>query len=142
MFATLCILGRQPALGLAELESLFGADSVRPLGDAALLNLPPADVAFNRLGGTVKLCKVLDEFDHCEWPKLMSHLSEVMPRHLNYLPAGKMKLGLSVYGLNVSAATINASALGLKKLIKNSGRAIRVVPNKEPALNSAQVLHN
>lgn len=53
-----------------------------------------------------------------------------------------MKLGLSVYGLNIGVKQLNATALGIKKVIKNSGRSIRVVPNNELYLNSAQVLHN
>jgi hypothetical protein len=42
MTETLCILGRQPALGIAELESLYGADNLRPVGStAALLSIDP-----------------------------------------------------------------------------------------------------
>ena len=31
MYKSVCILGRQPAIGLAELEALYGADTVAPL---------------------------------------------------------------------------------------------------------------
>ena len=54
-FNSLCILGRQPALGLAELESLYGAESLKPLPAAVLLSLPADKIEFKRLGGTIKL---------------------------------------------------------------------------------------
>src|SRR5438132_1608433 len=54
------ILGRQPELGLAEVESLYGAAAVRPVGEqAAVLDVDPCLLAFDRLGGAVKFCKLL-----------------------------------------------------------------------------------
>jgi tRNA G10 N-methylase Trm11 len=55
---------------------------------------------------------------------------------------GKFTLGLSAYGISASNKQIEACLLEVKKIIRQSGRAVRVVPNKQPALNSAQVLHN
>ncbi len=143
MIQTLCILGRQPALGIAELESLFGASVLRPIGNyAALLDVEPAVIDFSRLGGTVKFCKVLTTLDTTDWSRIQNFLETVIVPHTQELPEGKMKLGLSVYGLNIGVKQLNATALGIKKVIKNSGRSIRVVPNNELYLNSAQVLHN
>lgn len=140
---SLLILGRQPELGLAELESLYGADSVQAVGrDAALLELSPADVDFARLGGSIKLAKVLTTLDTTNWKDIEAHLSKTIPEHLQYLPEGKLKLGISSYGLRVRPNEINATGLRLKKVIKAEGRSVRVVPNKSTALNSAQVLHN
>jgi len=56
---TVCILGRQPALGLAELESLYGAEHVRPLDGHALLDVPAEEINFKRLGGTIKVARIL-----------------------------------------------------------------------------------
>ncbi len=143
MFPTLCILGRQPALGVAELESLFGADNVQPFGESALLNIPAKDVPFARLGGTMKLCKVLTPLPTQAWPELVKYISAELPKHVCCLPEGKIKLGISVYDLPVDVRKINTSGLELKKVIKNAGRSsIRIVPNKTKELNSAQVLHN
>ena len=53
---SLSILGRQPALGLAELESLYGAKHVRPVGNvAAAIDVDTLDMDFARLGGSIKL---------------------------------------------------------------------------------------
>lgn len=141
---SLLILGRQPALGLAELESLYGADIIRPLSGAGavVLDLDPAEVQFSRLGGSLKLAKVLTELPTTDWDKLTQYINKTLPEHLGYLPEGKLKFGLSAYGLKVDAATINRSGLWLKKTIKKAGRSVRIVPNNEPALGSAQVIHN
>ncbi len=139
---TVCILGRQPALGLAELESIYGADHVRPLADHALLDIPAKDINFKNLGGTIKVAKLLAEINSTKWPGLAKYLFDEVPGHAKHLPEGKLTLGLSVYGLNVSIKQIEASLLEVKKLIRKSGRPVRIVPNKAAALNSAQVLHN
>ena len=143
MNQTLCIFGRLPSLSLAELESLYGADKLQAVGDhAALLDIEPAQVDFSRLGGTVKFCKVLTVLDTTNWKEIEKFLRGVVPQHVGSLPEGKMKLGLSAYGLKISVGQINASGLELKKVIKSTGKSVRVVPNKELTLSSAQVLHN
>ncbi len=140
---SLIILGRQPKIGIAELESLYGAKAIRPVGgQAVIVNRQIEDIAFTRLGGSIKLCKLLNVLDSTDWPELEAYLAEMIPEHLQYVPEGKFKLGLSVYGLKVGPRTINATGLRLKKIIKAAGRSVRIIPNKAPELNSAQVLHN
>jgi hypothetical protein len=143
MNRSLCILGRQPPLGLAELESLYGADTLLRVSDyAVLINREPRAVDFRRLGGSMKLARVLATLDTTSWSKIEAYLMDALPQHLVYLPGGKLQLGLSVYSLPVKPKQLLASGLTLKKAIKASGRSVRLIPNKEPALNSAQVLHN
>ncbi len=143
MTQTVCVLGRQPALGLAELESLYGPDKLQPLGNvAALLDIDPPLIDFSRLGGTVKFAKLLTILDTTAWKNIETFLKQAVTSHAAGLPDGKLKLGLSTYGMDVPVDRINATALAVKKVIKNSGRSVRVIPNTEPALNSAQVLHN
>lgn len=140
---SLFILGRQPALGLAELESIYGADALKPVGpNATLAAIDPSQVEFSRLGGSIKLCKLLTELPTTEWRDIEKYLLETVPEHLEDIPEGKFKLGLSTYGLRARPTEMNASGLRLKKLIKARGRSVRIVPNKTIALNSAQVLHN
>jgi len=139
---TLCILGRQPALGLAELESLYGAEHVKPLGSHALLDVPAEEIDFTNLGGTIKTARLLSAIDSTRWPELAKYLIDKIPEHTIYLPEGKFTLGLSVYGIQASVKQMEAALLEVKKLVRKSGRPVRIVPNKEPVLNSAQVLHN
>ncbi len=136
---TLCILGRQPALGLAELESLYGAEAVSPAEGAALLSIPAGEINFKRLGGTIKVAQILDILNANTWPDIRNHLLKVVPEHLKKRPEGKFTLGLSLYGFDTPVNDINKTALAIKKA---GGRPLRVVPNKTPALSSAQVLHN
>jgi tRNA (guanine10-N2)-dimethyltransferase len=143
MIQSIAINGRQPGLGRAELESLYGADNLRPIGDVATgLDLPVDQIKFVRLGGTIKLARVLTSIDSVHWPDIESYLAKTIPEHLQYVPEGKLKFGLSVYGLGVSRDRLNATGLSLKKVIKAAGRSVRLVPNKEVELNSASVLHN
>ncbi len=143
MFPSICILGRQSALGLAELESLYGAASVQPIGSvAAWLNKPPQEVSFAYLGGTMKFCKLLTVLDSTKWADVQKFLIGAVPQHAKKLPDGKMRIGLSVYGLKVEPRQITGTGLELKKMLKKSSRSTRIVPNNEPALNTAQVLYN
>jgi len=137
------ILGRQPELGLAELESLYGPDKVRPAGDkAAIIEADPSLVDFRRLGGSVKCCELLTTFDTTGWKAIEKFLIGLLPGDAEHLPEGKMRLGLSVIGLDVGLRQLEATGLSLKKAIRKTGRNVRLVPNKSHELNTAQILHN
>ena len=143
MQSSLFILGRQPALGLAELESLFGADKITPVGDiAALVSVDPDTIPFDRLGGSIKLAAVLTSRNTTNWNELAEYVENTLPQKIHDLPEGKIKLGVSLYGIRTNVQQLNKSTLQIKKALKASGRSVRVVPNNELALNSAQVIHN
>src|SRR5690348_13485951 len=129
MSQSLVILGRQPALGLAELESLLGADKLKPIGDgAAWLDLHHSQVPFERLGGSIKLAKLLHEFPSTDWKKIESYLLENLPKHLATTEDGKLTIGLSVFGLDVSTKQLLATGLTIKKALRSSGKSVRLVP--------------
>jgi tRNA (guanine10-N2)-dimethyltransferase len=137
------ILGRQAALGLAELESLYGGDKVEALGaSAALVHVDPCLLAFDRLGGSTKFCKLLTVLETTNWNEIEKFLVRVAPGHSQKMPEGKMRLGLSVIGLPVSLGKLESTGLTMKKAIKKTGRNVRLVPNKELELNAAQIIHN
>ncbi len=137
------ILGRQPELGLAELESLYGSKAVQPIGEqAAIVDVDPCLLAFDRLGGSVKFCKLLTILDTTDWRKIEAFLREVAPGHSQTMPEGKMRLGLSVISMGVNLKQLQITGLNLKKIIRKTGRSVRLVPNAAPELNSAQVMHN
>ncbi len=140
---SLLILGRQPALGLAELESLYGAGKLQLVGTAAtIVDIDPCLLAFDRFGGSIKFCKVLTTLDTVNWKQIEKFLIQVSPGHSQSMPAGKMQLGLSLYNFSMSVKQIEATGLSLKKAIRKTGRPVRLIPNKTAELNSAQVIHN
>lgn len=143
MVTYLVVLGRQPALGLAELEARFGAESVSIIQpDIARLETDEDTSVFDHLGGALKAAALLTRLEYDDWNKISHYLATYFPQHLDEVPEGKITLGISVHGLNVPPRQIQATALSLKKVIKQSGRSVRVVPNAEATLNTAQVLHN
>lgn len=140
---TLVTLGRQPKLGIAELESLYGAENIQPYGTQfAFISLPPEDIDFARLGGSTRLCRVLTELSSASWQAARDYLLKTIPQHEQYVPAGKLTIGVSVLGLQVHIKDIERCLLEAKKAVKALGRSVRIVPNKTAELNAAQIIHN
>lgn len=149
MIKSIFILGRQPAIGRAELESLLGAEHLFPIGETAIgSDLEPsefpANVTFARLGGSVRMATVLKPLNATAWPNLQRYVTEQLPTWLSTLPeGGKLKLGLSTFDIQVSTQQLFRTGLELKKACRAAGRSVRLVPNNnEKELSSAQVLHN
>lgn len=139
---SLVILGRQPLLGVAELESLYGSDHLLPIGHAVMLDLATEEIDFRRLGGSLKLARILTVLPTVTWEEVEDFLLENIPQHLENLPPGSFTLGISVYKFNISTDTLHRCLMTIKKAVRKTGRSMRVVPNKTLELNSAQVLHN
>jgi len=129
----LAILGRQPELGLAELESLLGAEMQRFGASAAGFDSP---LDLNRLGGTIKIGRVL-------YRGPVRDLNET-PLTVDELPVrdGKTTFGLSYYGLRVTTKFVAASGLTLKKRLRGRGSVRLVTPQTGTALTAAQVKFN
>ncbi|HEX7963463.1 MAG TPA: DNA methyltransferase [Candidatus Saccharimonadales bacterium] len=143
VYKTAFILGRTPAIGRAELESLYGASQLTAAGDYAVLSsLAPTDVAFARLGGTVKLASVVAAVVGHDWRAVQAELSRRAIALAQDIDEGKIQLGLSVHGLDVGARQLLAAGLELKKALRSHHYSVRLTPNQESALSSAQVLHN
>lgn len=140
----IAILGRQPEIGVAELESILSSDAViRTFQPCfAEINVSYSDIWANRLGGAIKIVEVINTLDTTDWRSVEKHLINHAIEHEPYVESGKLTIGLSVYGLSVNKKQLGSTALTLKKQLRSSGRSIRLVPNTEPAMNSAQVLHN
>jgi tRNA (guanine10-N2)-dimethyltransferase len=122
----LCVLGRQPKISLAELESLFGSDNVVFLPpNLAAVSAPILNI--NRLGGTIKAGLILDE---------------APLKTLGLLEEGKITLGVSDFRRKATAKTATAEALKLKAALKKLGFSVRTVPSQSATLSSAVSHHN
>ena len=109
---TICILGRQPAIGIAELEALYGSDAVRPAGKTAAL--VDGDVDFKHLGGSHKAGAVLTTLLGTNPQKAFAYLQKNLPNHVETVE-GKLKLGVSLYDLSMPVAKLNANTLTLNE---------------------------
>ncbi len=141
---SICILGRQPALGLAELERLHGSDSMRVLGNNLVgLTLDASEINFRRLGGSIKLTCVIDVLHQANWQQIEKKLLQRAPIIARDFEPGKITIGVSSYDSSVQPKAIQATALKLKKIIRSkTSQSVRVVPNQEAMLSTAQVIHN
>ncbi|MBR5621091.1 methyltransferase domain-containing protein [Candidatus Saccharibacteria bacterium] len=134
----LAILGRQPKISLAELESLFTEVSV-VAGSNNLLATFESETApdISRLGGTIKLAEPLYE---CEFKKSLATFLVGYANKNDF--SSKFVIGVSDYSKGATARKTQGEALRLKRDLKKVGFNMRVLPNKEAVLSSAAVFHN
>jgi len=132
----LTVLGHQPDLSVAELESLYSADKIDPIKDICFLNTKP-DI--NVLGGSPKVARVIAEFPR----KDLEELIETIVKSLDFGDTRKKaNFGISSYLKEHSIKDLKTTALKLKKRLQQDGLKPRYTPNKNLQLNSAQVWHN
>ena len=121
----LAVLGRLPALSLAELERQFS--HVRQLSSTLATFDSATPPALSRLGGSLKLAEKLDS----------SPLD-----YLKSLPEGKITLGISDFSRGASRRTATLEALKLKKILSRLSRSVRVLENRDAVLSTATSHHN
>ncbi len=122
----LAVLGRQPKISLAELESLF--TNVKLVAPELAEFSAEKEPEIGRLGGTLKLAKPI---------------LEPMPKFWEKLPeSGKIVIGVSDFSKGANAYLAQKEAMKWKRVVAKTGRNVRVVPNKTPVLSSATSLHN
>ena len=136
----IAILGRQPELGIAELEQLYG-DVAWFSDTTALVNFDTPDLS--RLGGSQKIGRVVAELPNGDWTKASRQLvSAYQAAWQNH--DGKITLGLSAFGFGnkISAREVQKTGIILKQKLKQSGVSLRLIPNNDAALSTATSHHN
>ncbi|MEI6850474.1 MAG: DNA methyltransferase [Candidatus Saccharibacteria bacterium] len=136
----IAILGRQPALGIAELERVFGGKSVTVLSNQAV-QIETDLFEVQMLGGAPKAGKVVIELNHSDWHQVSQ---KIVQYYLEKWSAynGKITLGISVYGFDINSRDVQKPGIILKQKLKDTGASIRLVPNQDTSLNSAVSHHN
>src|SRR5512141_1045940 len=101
---SLFILGRQPAIGRAELESLFGAEHLEPIGEHDIAcDIAPDDIPFERIGSTIRLARPIGDYPTANWPQVAKATIKLFPSLVDTLPLeGKIKIGLSTFDMDVN----------------------------------------
>lgn len=137
----IALLGRQPALGMCELERLYGGQSVSWHSDisAVIDTVDCPDVQL--LGGSQKIGEVVAEFPKGNWrdvsTKIVQYYSQLWSASDH-----KKTLGIGAYGFPVSSREVQKTGLILKRRLKDKDVSLRLIPNNEPALNTAVSHHN
>ncbi|TWP23346.1 methyltransferase domain-containing protein, partial [TM7 phylum sp. oral taxon 349] len=135
----IAILGRQPTLGAAELERLYGSDCTRWFSDHTMLVESDA-FDFNRLGGSLKAGRVILQMNG-NWQTISRTIVDHYAKQWYDIPH-KITLGISAYGFRISPRDIQKTGLLLKKQLQRRSISLRLIPNAEPALNTAASHHN
>ena len=136
----IAILGRQPALGMSELEHLYGARDVRWFSSHTAVIATPT-LNFEQLGGSLKAGRIVGELPHGDWRQASTKIVQLYIKKWSK-NEGKITLGISAYGFDVSTRDIQKTGLILKQKLKNSPASLRLIPNQETALNTAASHHN
>ena len=134
LFKYIAILGRQPELGLIELESVLGVEALQPFGrTAALLN---QSVAIDNFGGVVRLAEVLYLGPAVD--------AKALPIDTAALPMSESKtpFAVSLYGLQATRRYAEVVGLALKKRLKERGSVRLVQPRGGLAVSAAGLKHN
>lgn len=133
------LLGRQPSLGMAELEQLFGSDATSWFGNAAARVATDA-LSVEQLGGSQKIGRISAELSG-DWRRVSQQLvrayTDAWSTH-----EGKLTLGISAYGFPISARDVQKTAVILKQKLRDRGVSVRVIPNTDTALSTATSHHN
>lgn len=123
----LAVLGRLDKISIAELESVFGSNNVKPLSKNIAKINSKQKPDLTRLGGTIKIAKIIDK---------------TPLEYLKDIPKGKITFGISDYTPGATKKSSWDQAVKLKFLLKKHQRAVRIVPNQTATLSSATSLHN
>ncbi len=135
----IAVLGRQPELSLAELESRFGADKIKPFSDkTALIDADNANI--NDFGGVLKLAQVELQFKATSYHQISKQIIDFYSKTLP-LTEGKITVGFSWYDSEVSASQVQKIGLRLKSKLKKQV-SFRLIPNKNAILSTATAHHN
>lgn len=136
----IAILGRQPQLGMAELERLYGSDNTRWFSShTATVKTNALDVT--HLGGAVKVGRVSATLKTSSWRDVAREIERAYSGAWSD-HEGKITLGISTYGFDVSPREVQKIGIIIKKNLKKNGVSLRLIPNAEVALNTATSHHN
>ncbi len=138
--STLTILGRQPALGIAELERSFGAENVYKLSSESI-EIKKDGFDIRRFGGVPKAGKILFELPGNNWNKNSQKIIEYFENKWANFP-GKITLGISTYNFNISPREVQKIGIIIKQRLKKDGVSLRLIPNINNNLSTATSHHN
>ena len=138
------VLGRDSEVSLSELESLYSKHQAINLlsPSIAQIDINSDEVDFSRIGGSIKLAKLISVNKSIENYEQLLHFTNLVLEKLTINNNSKINLGISIYQSNLSLKNLNKFKMDLKNHLKSVGKSIRLIPNNSLSLSSAQTLHN
>jgi len=134
------ILGRQPELGIAELERIFGGKAIS-ITSPQTASIDTDDFDIRLFGGVPKAGKIIEEISASNWRQASQKIIQLYyDKWLSF--EGKITVGISAYDLDISSREVQQVGIILKQKLKRAGISMRLIPNTEPALNTAVSHHN
>jgi tRNA G10 N-methylase Trm11 len=136
----IAILGRQPELGLAELERVFGGKAIKPFSPQTA-TIDCDDFEVQNFGGVPKAGKIIFELPRSDWNQISQRIVQHYADKWSSFK-GKITLGISAYDIDVNPREVQKTGIILKQKLKKAGVSLRLVPNTEASLNTAVSHHN
>jgi tRNA G10 N-methylase Trm11 len=136
----IAILGRQPELGIAELEMVFGGKLITPVSNQAS-KIEAVSFDIQKFGGVPKAGRIIMELPISDWHQISQKIVSFYMHEWSKFE-GKITLGISAYDCLVNQHEVQKTGIILKQKLKKYGVSLRLIPNAEPALNSAVSHHN
>lgn len=133
------ILGRQPEIGLAELQAVYKKEPQLIASNVALLDISSqtALASSKRLGAIVKIIQVDDK----KFTVSKSNLTTLCQQLFADVD-GKVTLGVSYYDPRASKRSAISLGQELQSILKGLGHSTRLLPTNNAVLGAATILHN
>ena len=134
------ILGRQPAISIAEIESVFGGNKINVVSDYAA-TVDALNFTIEKFGSIPKAGIFVTELSNSRWHDVSQY---IVQKYLTKWSSfgGKITLGISTFGFNINERDVQKTGIILKQKLKKFNVNLRLIPNSEPALNTATSHHN
>lgn len=143
MIKTIVQCGRQPAISLAEIESLFGSNAIVAISQSlAFLAVNSRSININNLGGIIKVFEVIHVGTMQPQNTQIAFLTDYILSLHNASINSKINIGINQFNLGLSENTIFKMGLEIKKALKKSSVSVRIVPCKQGLISTAQTIHN
>lgn len=136
----IAILGRQPKLGTAELERVFGAKAIS-LVSPQTVSIETDNFDVQKFGGIPKAGKIIFEINAKKWSEVQSKIIHHYIDKWSQVE-GKLTVGISAYDIKISARDIQKIGIVIKQKLKHSSTSMRLIPSSDLALSTATSHHN
>lgn len=137
----IAILGRQPYIGLAELERIYGGKNVSRLSPESATFSGNSNFDIQGFGGIIKAGIIIDNLTSDSWQKITNQIIKYFISNFSDHQS-KITLGISTYNIDVKPHEIQKLGLSIKGGLKKRNTSLRLIPNTDSALSTATSHHN